>query len=341
MTPSRVHEPARPAIWITWERHRRSRELSRALSMELYELTSNRPRAIRYITLLRWTTALLMRRRPSVVVTQCPSTVLGLLAAMLKPLLGFTFVVDLHNAAIDSSLANPLHRKLLAFIRHTADLCIVSNANLVAAVERDRGTAFVLPDKLPELPSQALGPGSATRTVVFVCTYAPDEPWLEVIEAARLMDPRVTVFITGDHRRLPTVPPRPDNVYLTGFLSERDYVALLRAADAIVDLTSLEDCLVCGAYEAASLGKALVTSDTAALRAYFNRGTVYTKHDSASLAASMTYALEHADRLAAEMTALRAELARDWNRRHAALRRTLHLDGADATKALVPVSMQH
>jgi glycosyltransferase involved in cell wall biosynthesis len=309
--------------------------------MQLCELTSRRSRVIRYLSLLKRTTALLMRRRPSVVVTQCPSTVLGLLAAVLKPLLGFTFVADLHNAAIDPGLANPLHRKLLAFIRHTADLCIVSNANLVAAVERDGGTAFVLPDKLPELPPQPLVSGSATRSVVFVCTYASDEPWREVIAAARLIDLQVTVFITGNHSRLQMLPPRPDNVYLTGFLSERDYVALLRAADVVVDLTSLENCLVCGAYEAASLGKALVTSDTAALRAYFNRGTVYTKHDSASLAAAITYALEHADRLAAEMSVLRAEIARDWDRQHLALRRVLHLDdGADATSTLVPVSMQ-
>jgi hypothetical protein len=41
------------------------------------------------------------------------------------------------------------------------------------------------------------------------------------------------------------------------------------------------------------------------------------------------------------MSVLRAELARDWNRQYAALRRVLHLDdGADATSRLVPVSMQ-
>ena len=249
-------------------------------------MTSHRGRAMRYLALLRRTAVLLVRRRPSVVVTQCPSTVLGLLAAMLKPLLGFTFVADLHNAAIDPTLANGLHRKLLAFIRRTADLCIVSNPNLVAAVERDGGAAFVLPDKLPKLPPQAVGPAGPTRTVVFVCTYASDEPWREVIEAARLMDPQVTMFITGNCSRV-QLPPRPDNVYLTGFLSERDYIALLRAADVIVDLTCLDDCLVCGAYEAASLGKPLVTSDTSALRKYFNRGTVYTKHDSRALAAAM------------------------------------------------------
>jgi glycosyltransferase involved in cell wall biosynthesis len=308
--------------------------------MELCEMTSRRARLMRYLTLVTRTAALLLRRRPSVVVTQCPSTVLGLLTAMLKPLLGFTFVADLHNAAIDPSLANWPHRKLLALMRHTADLCIVSNPNLVAAVERDGGKAFVLPDKLPDLPAHAPVPAGPTRTVVFVCTYASDEPWREVIDAARLMDPQVTMFITGNHSRV-ELPPRPDNVYVTGFLSERDYIALLRAADVIVDLTCLEDCLVCGAYEAASLGKALVTSDTAALRAYFNRGTVYTKHDSRSLAAAMTDALARADELAVEMSALRTKLTLDWNRQHETLRRVLHLDTSDdAGGALVAVSMQ-
>ena len=303
-------------------------------------MTSSRGRLMRYLTLAARTAALLMRRRPAVVVTQCPSTVLGLLTAMLKPLLGFTFVADLHNAAVDPSLANWLHRKLLALVRHTADLCLVSNPNLVAAVERDGGKAFVLPDKLPDLRAQAPVLAAPARTVVFVCTYASDEPWREVIEAARLIDPRVTMFVTGNHSRV-QLPLRPDNVYLTGFVSERDYIALLRAADVIVDLTCLEDCLVCGAYEAAALGKALVTSDTAALRAYFNRGTVYTKHDRRSLAAALTDALARADQLAAEMSALRTELTLDWNRQHETLRRMLHLDTSDdARGALVPVSMQ-
>jgi hypothetical protein len=86
---------------------------------------------------------------------------------------------------------------------------------------------------------------------------------------------------------------------------------------------------VCGAYEAVALGKPLVTSDTVALRNYFRMGTVYTKHDPQSLAAAVTYALAHRERLAAEMEMLRLELARDWKRRRDALRRALQLGDDD------------
>ena len=52
--------------------------------------------------------------------------------------------------------------------------------------------------------------------VVFVCSYAPDEPYLELIEAARLLGPAVTIYITDDHRRLPATLRVPPNVRLTG-----------------------------------------------------------------------------------------------------------------------------
>ncbi|HKE82980.1 MAG TPA: glycosyltransferase [Vicinamibacterales bacterium] len=336
------HGSQRTALWITWERHRRTLELCQSLSIELCELTSPRSRVVRYIVLLTRTTICLLRRRPALVVVQCPSVVLGLWVALLKPLLRFSLVADLHNEAVRPfNYSSSIYESMLAFIHVTADLCLVSNEHLIAAVEQSGGKAFVLPDKLPDLRPRATVPASPTRSVVFVCTYAPDEPFREVIEAAGGIDSTVTVFVTGSYRRVEPLHP-PDNVYLTGFVSERDYLALLQMADVIVDLTSIDDCLVCGAYEAVALGKPLVTSDTAALREYFNRGTVYTKHDSHSLAAAISYALEHSDELAAEMRTLRVELARDWVRQRDALRRLLQLDEAGQTaKDLIPLPMRH
>jgi glycosyltransferase involved in cell wall biosynthesis len=163
---------------------------------------------------------------------------------------------------------------------------------------------------------------------VFVCTYARDEPYLEVIEAARSLGPSVTVHITGDYRRVQHLLP-PSPAHLTGFLPETEYLELLSGADLIIDLTCLEDCLVCGAYEAVALEKPLVTSDTTVLRDYFRLGTVYTKHDGRSLAAAITYALAHKNRLAAEMKTLRLELAFNWTRQIDMLRSTLQLSEPD------------
>jgi glycosyltransferase involved in cell wall biosynthesis len=81
--------------------------------------------------------------------------------------------------------------------------------------------------------------------------------------------------------------------------------------------------LVCGAYEAVTLGRPLVTSDTAALRQYFRRGTVYSRHDSASLAAAISYALANRERLAAEMRLLKPDLMAAWTEQRDALQELL------------------
>jgi glycosyltransferase involved in cell wall biosynthesis len=333
--------PAPSAIFITWEQHRRTRELCQDLSIELCELLSTRGRVVRYVALLWRTATCLVRRRPRLVVVQCPSVILGLFAVLLKPLLRFTLVADLHNEAVRPfSRSGRVYAAMLAFLHRRADLCIVTNDNLCPPVEAAGGRVFVLPDKLPDLQPRPHIASGSTQTVVFVCTYAPDEPFREVIDAARQLDATVSVFVTGNYKKIERLQP-PENVYLTGFISERDYVALLQVADVIVDLTSIDDCLVCGAYEAVALGKPLVTSDTAALRTYFHRGAVYTKHDSRSIAAAIAGALNHTEQLAAESRALRIELARDWSSRRDALKRQLQLDGSGRTSrsTLVPVAM--
>jgi glycosyltransferase involved in cell wall biosynthesis len=261
------------------------------------------------------------RGAPAVLVVQCPSIVLGLLAVALKPLFGYSLVVDCHNEAVTPFIvSSKLYARLLRLVHRAADLCIVTNPNLTPVIEASGGRAFVLPDKLPDL-SAPPSPAAAATTVVFICTYASDEPYLEVIEAARALDPSVTVYITGRYRGQP--PAVPTNVRLTGFLPEEEYVGLLASADVIVDLTAMEDCLVCGAYEAVALGRPLVTSDTAALREYFRRGTIYTRHDSASLAAAITSALASRDRLTTEMRALKPDLIAAWTEQRDSLRSVL------------------
>jgi glycosyltransferase involved in cell wall biosynthesis len=318
------------AIWISWERHRRTRELSRALGTELFELTSRFPRVLRYVALLARTAVCVARQRPSILVVQCPSLVLGLGAGILKPLFRFTLVADLHTEAVRPYVfSSPVYAFLFGLVRRAADACLVTNASQKRIVEGGGGRAFVLPDKVPDLvrmgPPRSPRPGAQA---VFICTYAPDEPFLEVLEAARALHPLVTIHVTGNHRGVgESLPASP--AHLTGFLPEEEYVELLGAADVIIDLTRMEDCLVCGAYEAVALGKPLVTSDTSALRSYFRMGTVYTRHDAPSLAASIIYALAHKDTLAAEMKTLKFELARDWKMQKDEVRRALHLGSLD------------
>lgn len=326
--PLAVAQPASVrAVWIAWERHRRSRELAGSFSAELLEFVSPLRRPWKYFVLIVQTVAALLRRRPAVLIVQCPSVILGVLACVLRSLFRYRLVLDLHNECVQPYNFNGrLYVAILRWMRRSCDVAIVSNDELRKVIAGESARVCVLPDKLPSIESVVTG-GAGEAPVVFICTFSPDEPYLQVLEAARLL-PDVRIFVTGNFRKATDLPPDlPSNVTFSGFLPEHEYLRLLSRAGAIVDLTSMENCLVCGAYEAAALGKALVTSDTAALRGFFSKGTVYTRHTPEALAAAIQTALQRRAALENEMRAFRSVLETRWQRDFA-VARTVILEGA-------------
>lgn len=290
--------PHAPRIWITWETHRRSRGLSAALDARLYEINQGKGRLARYARNTLATLGILFRARGAVVLVQSPSIVLANLATSFGRLAGVKVVVDAHNGGIDpldgkSRVLTRLARRAL----RKSDLVIVTNAALAQQVESFGARAFVLPDPMPDFPAAHAENGqdsrAPTQRVVAICTWASDEPFMELIQAASLLPPGCELAITGrprlSARQQATLPA---NVRLTGFVSEADYTQLLRTADAIVDLTTRENCLLCGAYEAVSVHKPLVVSDTAALRELLEDAAIYCANDARSIATGITSALE-------------------------------------------------
>ena len=53
--------------------------------------------------------------------------------------------------------------------------------------------------------------------------------------------------------------------------------------DATIDLTTRENCLVCGAYQSIAAGKPMVLSKTRALQTFFPAGAVYTDNSAADI----------------------------------------------------------
>ena len=303
----------RRAIWVTWERHRRTRELCCAFGIELHELSAPGPRLLRHPLLILHTCVRIASARPDIVFVQCPSILLGVWAGMLKRIFGFTYIADLHNEAVEPfNYAFAGYRAMLTWIARLADLSIVTNDALKAVVEHRGGRAFVLPDRIPAVSNT--GSFDARKPyVLFVCSYSPDEPYREVFGAAAKLGDAVQVYVTGNPRGLPDDVHIPSNVHLTGYLPVQQYEELLRGAEVVVDLTQMENCLVCGAYEAVAVERPLVTSDTRALREYFSRGTVYARHTPEALAAAIMEARTQNMRLAAEMQSLKSELGARWS----------------------------
>ena len=125
------------AVWITWQRHRRTRELCSAFGLELIELTYKGHGLVRYPVLAARTALFLLRRRPDVVFIQCPSVLLGVWAVLLKVVFRFVLVADLHNEAVEPyNYSFAAYRKALAWIGRAADVCLVTYDALMRIVDQ-------------------------------------------------------------------------------------------------------------------------------------------------------------------------------------------------------------
>jgi glycosyltransferase involved in cell wall biosynthesis len=319
-------EPATPAadsVFLTWSDHRRTREIARRLGMPMLVLSTRRRGLLRYLELVWRTVGALRRSRPRLVVVQSPSLVLSLLALALRPVLRYALVVDAHNEAVDPYLhPTALVRALTYRVLREADLVVVSNPSLAARVEARGGRAISLPDRIPEVapgvPQARAGDGF---DVVVVCTFAADEPVLAVIEAARQSGNGIRYALTGDSTRLPPSVREnlPSNVRLAGFLPEAEYWRLLAASDIVMDLSSMEDCLVCGAYEGLAVGRPLLLSNNRASIELFHDAALFTDNSVDSLVKTVQEARECHSTLLRRLPGARARIDAEWTRAATAL----------------------
>lgn len=306
-------------IWVTWEKQRRNATIASALNCRLFEFDLRYHRFLRYPIALVLTLVTFVKERPSLIFVQNPSIVLSAFAVAYGRLLGIPVIVDTHNAGVDpldgkSAIANAVTR----FIQRRAALTILSNQALADTLSSVRGLApiAILPDPIPDLekPANALPRLRGKTNVLFVCTWADDEPFIEVIKAATLLPPDTYIYITGRSKNQEAAygPALPDNVVLTGFLTETDYVGMLYACDVVLDLTTRDHCLVCGGYEAVAAERAIILSATQALKSYFHRGALYTDNTSADLAKRIQEATAASHSLMSEVRTLKTELIRSW-----------------------------
>jgi glycosyltransferase involved in cell wall biosynthesis len=248
---------------------------------------------------------------------QSPSLVLSLLALALRPFLRYALVVDAHNEAVEPYLhPGALMRMLTYLVLRRADLVVVSNPALVSRVESRGGRALSLPDRIPTAPAHAPAAKDASVfQVVVISTFADDEPIESVIESARAAADGVRYAITGNPARLSARvrAALPANVRLTGFLPEEEYWSLLAASDVIMDLTTMDDCLVCGAYEGIAVGNPLVLSNNRASVELFHDAGLFTDNSVASLASVVRDARALHAALRARMPAARERIDRLWN----------------------------
>jgi glycosyltransferase involved in cell wall biosynthesis len=284
------------ALWITWEIQPRNKSMSKLIGADLKELIVNKSRWIKYPILIVRTAFLLINNRSKVIFVQNPSIVLAYVSSVLKYFLGYKLIVDAHNAGIyplegKSQILNYITRKICL----SADMVIVTNAALYDQVRVWGGQPFIMPDPLPDYGNiETVYSEQQIKNFLLICTWADDEPYLEIIDAAKSLQGIANLRITGNYRKRLTssqVESLPKNITLLGFVSEEDYIYELSCADFTIDLTTRDNCLVCGAYESIAMGIPGIISDTSVNRQTFSLGFVYSKNDSNSIRESILQAV--------------------------------------------------
>ncbi len=305
---------AASSLALTWADHRRTQELCAGLGLELVVLKDRGRGLRRYADLVWRTRALLAARHADVLLVTNPSLILAALCVLLRRVHAYLLIVDAHNEAVTPYINRQgWIRRLSRWVIRHSDLTIVTNSQLGTLVAGYGGRPFVLPDRIPTPPGEAAAPAlSGTFNAVLIATYAPDEPIAEVLEAVRGLD--IQLHVTGNPRKLAARirEGAPPNVHFTGFLEEAAYWGLLRAADAVVDLTLMDDCLVCGAYEALSLGKPMVLSNNAASVDLFADAAVFTDNTAGDIRRALDAVRGGHGQLRAAAERRRVELIERW-----------------------------
>jgi glycosyltransferase involved in cell wall biosynthesis len=278
--------------------------MARELGVPLMEIVISGGRLRRYGKAVAATVRVLIERRPRVVFASNPSLVLTYLLLVCRLVFRFRFVSDAHYGGVVAVAGGRPMQRLLDFLNRRADLVIVTNPRHADSIRRLGGTPFVCPDPLPTVPAAA-PPAElqdVVRSVLFICSYEVDEPFTQVFEAARLLAAEgVAVFASGSYSRAGIVPADVPQVRFLGYVDRPTYDGFLGHVDVILDLTTWEDCLVCGAYEAMAAGKPCVLSRTPSLTSLFTHGTVFTAHDPPAIARAVLEAFDRRQALRTEI----------------------------------------
>jgi len=311
-------------LWIAWDDDGsiRSRVLAKEMKAAFYTFTlfgnSKYLSVLRYPIAILQTFFTLIKERPDVFIVPNPSTVLAFFSALVKPIFNYMLIIDEHTPFPEGhALAFKGMKKLLStyLSKHyfkQCDILIVTKELHKARINNATlKEIFILPDKIPAFDYEfEQTPLKGQHNILYICSFLRDEPWKEVIRAAELLDKDTYMYISG--RNTLDKDDLPQNVVLTGFIPNKDYQNLLRSVDIVMVLSTKQDSLLCGAYEAVAAEKPLILSEMRSLMEYFNTGTVFTKNNSKDIAHSIHLAIKDNLRLKEGIQELKKTRDLEW-----------------------------
>jgi glycosyltransferase involved in cell wall biosynthesis len=265
------------------------------------------------------TLSVFISEKPEIIFVQNPSIVLSFFSVTYGLLLRIPVIVDSHNAGIYPFNGKKRWANIVTqYLFRRAALTVVSNEYLAEYVRTKGGRSVAVPDPIPDIkPPTTKKIMNGTFNVMFICSWADDEPYVEVMQAAELLDKNIFIYITGNSKgkELQYGSSLPGNVVLTGYLKEEDYIEALYSCDAVLDLTTRDNCLVCGAYESVAAEKPLIVSNSKVLMEYFSKGVRYTDNTASDIAEQIIGAAFNKEKLQQKIKELKNDIIYSWNKR--------------------------
>jgi len=251
----------------------------------------------RYFLSFFKTLSVLSQERPDVVFTLNQPPFLILAVYLYTRLRGGMYILDSHSAAFNDpkwAWARPLYR----FIAARAFLNINTNVGHKSLVETWGGRSVVVGDVPIDHERTYPKMDIPSNSIVVVASYMFDEPISEILLAARIV-PQFQFYLTGNYRKLDATLTKdlPPNVHFTGFLPQEEYFGMMCGAAGVMVLTTRDQTMQMGAYEALSLEQPLITSDWAVLRESFGDAALYVDNSPESIATATRMLLNNLDAL--------------------------------------------
>ncbi len=293
------------ALWITWENQIRNKSMSSALEIRLYEPIYSGSRFKRYIMGFVKTLQIIVREKPNILFVQNPSIVLTMYTLLLKGLFRYKLAIDAHYYGVVAPKGNTLFQVILNICNRNADMVIVTNYNHYKMIASLGGNPFICQDPLPDLDhyfSKFSDSNIQDKKVLFICSFDTDEPFQEVFKAfEELATEGYSLYVSGNYKKAGIRPVEFKHVHFLGYVSSKEFYWHMYTSSVVVDLTTYEDCLVCGAYESMVAEKPLVATGTRTIREYFTNGVIYTDINVKAVAEAIRKAYQERHRLVAEI----------------------------------------
>jgi hypothetical protein len=309
-------------LWIDWGHHRRTHTLARRLGADLVEVDVPGHRLLRYFRSVSLTLRAVHAHHPEVVIATNPSIVLGFVLSIARILYRFSLVSDAHFVGIEPIAAGGIPQWILDLHNRQMDRVIVTNEAHARHVESLGTPSSICPDPLPDINrSSRSSVALPEKSVFLICSFDADEPYEVAIEAFRVLAGEgYTLHISGNYAKAGVDPNAFPWVRFLGFVSDSEYYGYLDGCSVVMDLTDVDNCLVCGAYEALAIPKPLILSDSRALRDYFGHACVLTNNTAVAIAQSVRIAHESREELESRARTWAEENHREMGETISALR---------------------